>query len=416
MNTFQILMICLMVTTGTINTVSAGLQLARQAMNKVGEMAYFEHYFVQTLFMMLGETMCMVVYWILKYGVYRNDHKKIDGDMIPMNPLVLWPASFLDITATSLGYMGLGFMKNPGFFQMLRVSPIIFCGLISIPVLKQRLKLHNWAGIFVVCTGLIIKALPYVLTHDQAPSLVPHPDDKAASNFCGDNLTVSEDWTTPFPLLTTAAPVEQTDMEKWIDANGMVVGIILVLVGEFFHGAQFVYEEKYLTKYKIPPLMCVGLEGINGVLTLLVLLWPAYFIVIGKPFGLGPENRLEDAIDAFIQIFDGHNGGWLLAWTFGNMCSIAVFNFAGITVMRELSATTRAVLDQIRIVSIWAIFLLPLGPFLCRLQDGFNFVAPIGLFILICGVFIYLDVIIMPTIRKFTGKSEPVAEEKKEEA
>ena len=23
------------------------------------------------------------------------------------------------------------------------------------------------------------------------------------------------------------------------------------------------------------------------------------------------------------------NGGWLLAWTLGNMCSIAVFNFAG---------------------------------------------------------------------------------------
>ena len=40
-------------------------------------------------------------------------------------------------------------------------------------------------------------------------------------------------------------------------------------------------------------------------------------------------HRFEDAIDAFVQIFDGDNGYWLLAWTLGNMCSIAVFNFAG---------------------------------------------------------------------------------------
>ena len=43
----------------------------------------------------------------------------------------------LDIVGTSLGYIGLGFMKDAGFFQMLRVSPIIFCALLSIPILKQ---------------------------------------------------------------------------------------------------------------------------------------------------------------------------------------------------------------------------------------------------------------------------------------
>ena len=72
-----------------------------------------------------------------------------------------------------------------------------------------------------------------------------------------------------------------------------------------------------------------------------------YFITLSKGgmlggIALGPSicedihgnavacyGRFEDAIDAFIQIFDGDNGGWLLAWTFGNMCSIAVFNYAG---------------------------------------------------------------------------------------
>eukprot|EP00091_Calanus_sinicus_P002769 TRINITY_DN12873_c0_g1_i1.p2 TRINITY_DN12873_c0_g1~~TRINITY_DN12873_c0_g1_i1.p2 ORF type:complete len:113 (-),score=23.57 TRINITY_DN12873_c0_g1_i1:376-714(-) len=84
-----------------------------------------------------------------------------------MNPLVLWPAAFLDIVATSLGYMGLAFMHDPGFFQMLRVSPIIFCGLLSMPILKQRLKWFNWTGILIVCIGLLIKAIPNVFTDLQ---------------------------------------------------------------------------------------------------------------------------------------------------------------------------------------------------------------------------------------------------------
>jgi len=408
MNTFQIAVICLMVATGTLNTVSAGLQLARAARNKIGEFHYFEHYFVQTFFMMLGECLCLVVYGFLKYVVYRKNPEKVDGDALPMNPLVLWPAAMLDIVATTLGYFGLGFMRSPGFFQMLRVSPIVFCGLISMPVLKQKLKIHNWLGILVIGVGICIKALPYVLPYPSA-GLVLNPDDIADLSYCRENLT---DLTGAD--LTTLAPELGTAFEDWVEQNGMIVGILLVLVGEFFHGCQFVYEEKYLTKYKLSPLKCVGLEGLNGVITLMVLLWPLYFIKIPKPFGLGPENRMEDAIDAFTMIFDGHNGGWLLAWTVGNMFSIAVFNFAGITVMRELNATTRAVLDQLRIIFIWIIFLLPLGPYLCRLQDRFDFAAPIGLAILVVGVFIYLDVIIMPTIRKFMGKNTVENIEEKE--
>jgi len=389
-----------MVVTGTLNTVSAGLQLGKPAMNKNGEYQYFEHYFVQTLFMMLGESMCMIVYGILKYVVYKDDKQKIDGDMLPMSPLVLWPAAFLDIVATSLGYMGLGFMRNPGFFQMLRVTPMIFCGLLSMPILKQKFKLHNWIGMLIVCGGIIIKALQFVLPHDEVEF-----------NYCALNLDITND------TLTTPPPNE-SDIEKFIAENGLYVGMALVVVGEFFHGCQFVYEQKYLTKYNLPPLLCVGYEGINGVITLCILLWPLYFIILGKPFGLGPEYRFEDAIDAFHQIFSAgpENGGWLIGWTFGNMCSIAIFNFAGITVMRELSATTRAVLDQLRIIFIWAIFLLPWGIELCRLQDKFTWPAPLGLAVLIVGVFVYLDVIIMPFIRKYILKQEEQLEEKTEAA
>lgn len=392
------MLVLLMVATGTLNTCSASLQIARQAMGKDGKMAYFEHYYVQTLFMMMGESLCMLVYVINKYIVHRADPASVDGDSLDMNPLVLWPAAFLDIVATSLGYMGLAFMHDPGFFQMLRVSPIIFCGLLSMPILKQRLKLHNWTGILIVCIGLLIKAIPNVFT-----SLQTHQMELGG---CVLDINVTH----PNMPTPTPNPEEEEGLSK---ALAYPIGIALVLVGEFFHGLQFVYEEKFITKYNLAPLKVVGIEGICGVLTLAVLLWPAYYIPIPDMLGgasLGPEGRLEDAIDAFVQIFNGHNGGWLLAWTIGNMFSIAIFNFAGISVTKELSATTRAVLDQIRVILIWAIFLIPFGPYLCKLQGFFHFTAPIGLSILVVGVFVYNDIIVMPLIRKHILKSEPAKE------
>ena len=101
------------------------------------------------------------------------------------------------------------------------------------------------------------------------------------------------------------------------------------------------------------------------------------------------------------MIFDGNQGHsgkyennyWLLGWTLGNMCSIAVFNWAGragarysqfsqdsplsagITVAKKVDATTRAVLDQLRTVIIWAVFIIPFGPALCRVQQYFHFTA-----------------------------------------
>jgi len=421
MNTYQKIVVLLMVVTGTLNTISAGLQIARQAEGIDGEMAYFEHPFVQTLFMMLGECLCMGAYLILRYVVYKDTPEVIDGpDPKPMNPLVLWPAAFLDIFATGLGYLGLIFMGNPGFFQMLRCTPIIWCGLLSIPFLGQRLKAHNWIGILVLSGGLVIKAIPdavkpFVEYTVNGTDVHPNglesilPEDPHGWEWCNGRLRVPESYVPdiPLPLIPNPAPLIPEEEEEMSAAVRLLVGIALVVVAEFFHGVQFVYEAKYLTKYNIPPMKVVGLEGINGALTLFVLLWPAYFLQDIPYFGVGPNKSLEDMLDGLHQIFAGNNGGWTICWTLGNMCSIAVFNYAGITVMKELTATTRAVLDQIRVVLIYIVFLMPFGPFLCKERDHFVFVGPIGLVILIIGVFVYNDILIMPAYRKWRGIEEP---------
>lgn len=121
-----------------------------------------------------------------------------------------------------------------------------------------------------------------------------------------------------------------------------------------------VYEEKVLSKYAIAPLQAVGWEGFFGFIIMIFLLIGFAYIDAGSAtWGHAPvpPYYLEDTIDGFEQL--GNNG--LLAFSFTlTIISIAFFNFSGVTVTKELSATTRMVLDSVRTLVIW-IFSLAVG-------------------------------------------------------
>ena len=68
----------------------------------------------------------------------------------------------MDLISVSLGNIGLGFMLNGGFYQILRVTSLVFCALLSIPILKQRLKWFNWIGIAIICAGIVINSIPLI--------------------------------------------------------------------------------------------------------------------------------------------------------------------------------------------------------------------------------------------------------------
>ena len=46
-------------------------------------------------------------------------------------------ACLFDIVSISLSLTGLGFLRDAGLHQMLRVSNMVFCGLLSILFLKK---------------------------------------------------------------------------------------------------------------------------------------------------------------------------------------------------------------------------------------------------------------------------------------
>ncbi|KAK2523343.1 Slc35f6 [Columba livia] len=103
--------------------------------------------------------------------------------------------------------------------------------------------------------------------------------------------------------------------------SDVITGDLLIIMAQVVVAIQMVLEEKFVYKHDVHPLRAVG---------------------------------TEDALDAFCQI--GHQPLIALA-LLGNIGSIAFFNFAGISVTKEISATTRMVLDSLRTLVIWAVSL-----------------------------------------------------------
>jgi len=158
-------------------------------------------------------------------------------------------------------------------------------------------------------------------------------------NYLGD-----DDWTcdtAPVKPLVPGIPKE-------------LVGDILVIVAQIIVSIQMVYEEKVLSQYAIAPLQAVGSEGFFGFVLMTICLIAFAFIPTNSiDWGHSSQSPyyLEDAIDGLYQMV--HNGLLLFSFLL-TAFSIAFFNFAGISVTKELSATTRMVLDSVRTLVIWA--------------------------------------------------------------
>ncbi|KAJ8275356.1 hypothetical protein COCON_G00099810 [Conger conger] len=158
----------------------------------------------------------------------------------------------------------------------------------------------------------------------------------------------------------------------------VITGDLLIIMAQVIVAVQMVLEEKFIYKHDVHPLKAVGTEGLFGFLILSFLLIPMYFIPVGS-LGQNPRQVLEDALDAFCQI--GHQPLIVLA-LLGNTVSIAFFNFAGLSVTKEMSATTRMVLDSLRTVLIWAVS-LALG------WERFHGLQVLGFLILLSGTALY---------------------------
>ena len=146
---------------------------------------------------------------------------------------------------------------------------------------------------------------------------------------------------------------------------------------------SIVYEEKYVKKYDVSPLKVSGFEGLFGVTTLGILFIPFYFIYVGPKFGQNPRMVIEDASDGFYQLSKNPT---LCSIMVGKMVLIAIYNFACVSITKEMSATTRVIINAARTMIIWSVSLV-LG------WQEFHGLQVFGLIILCSGIFIYNDVL-----------------------
>ncbi|XP_077567074.1 solute carrier family 35 member F6 [Stigmatopora nigra] len=329
---YQLFLAGLMLITGSINTLSAKWADTFSARGCNGEPEHaFSHPFVQAVGMFLGEFSCLGVFYIL----LCHDRRRPEPNMSTgesFSPFLFFPPAMCDMLATSTMYVALN-MTSASSFQMLRGAVIIFTGLLSVAFLGRRLKLSQWIGILITILGLIIVGL---------------------ADFTSGN---------------------HDDSHKLSD---VITGDLLIIMAQVIVAVQMVLEEKFVYKHDVHPLRAVGIEGFFGFFVLSLLLIPMYFIHVGQ-FSNTPRQVLEDALDAFCQI--GYRPLIMLA-LLGNTVSIAFFNFAGISVTKEISATTRMVLDSLRTLVIWAVS-LALG------WEKFLGLQVLGFLVLLVGTALY---------------------------
>ena len=149
-----------------------------------------------------------------------------------------------------------------------------------------------------------------------------------------------------------------------------------------------VLEEKFVVGSNVPPLQAVGWEGLFGVVCMGLLLIPLNLINYkGAP--------VEDSLDGIYQIY---NSPQIAGGYFGTVLSISFFNFAGVSITKELSATTRMVLDSVRILVIWSFTVF-------FKWQAFIPLTLAGFVILVLGMKIYNRIIKIPCLPGYEDDS-----------
>lgn len=163
--------------------------------------------------MFVGEFSCLIAFGLLYW--YRSRRGTI-MQVTRFNPLIFYPPALCDMCATSIMYVGLN-LTFASSFQMLRGSVMIFTALLSVAFLGRKIRSFMWLGMITVLVGLVLVGLSDVIFKSN---------DSQSS-----------------------------------DVNGIISGDLLICAAQIVTASQMVYEEKFIMKFNVPPLLAVGFEG-----------------------------------------------------------------------------------------------------------------------------------------------------------
>ncbi|XP_029669820.1 solute carrier family 35 member F6 [Formica exsecta] len=346
---YQRTLAILQIITGSFNTLSVKYADRQVVLGEDKQLRHFNHPFMQSLFMFIGEALCFLAFKIFYYYYNRRADGSVDNNVLTkgsriFNPSILLVPALCDMFATSIMYIGLN-MTYASSFQMLRGSVIVFTGMLSIGFLNRKLGIREWIGIGFVIIGLAFVGASDILTMGDSD----------------------------------------------ISVNSVITGDLLIIFAQVITAVQMVVEEKYMMEQNIPALQAIGWEGIFGFIGIFIALIPLNYITAPPPFADNSRGTLEASVEALVEI--GSSSKLLIA-IIGISFSIAFFNFAGISVTKEMSATTRMILDSVRTILIWAFSL-------AFQWQVFHYMQLIGFTILLIGMACYNNIVIPQLFQKY---------------
>lgn len=309
---------------------------------------HFEHPYFQCATMFAGEFMCLGFYGgMLLYNrkktnpsdsmalIQSEQERPKTGLYGRLGKFVFCIPSVFDMTGSTLMFIGLA-LTGASIYQMVRGFIIVVVALYSILILKRTLFRHQVLGVVLTTLGVAIVGLVSVVY--KAPT-----------------------------------------------ARNPLLGLVFLLVAQFFAGGVFVSEELFLGNVKVHPMQAIGIEGASGFCYYLVLLPIMYFIPCSDG-DLCSNGKVEDSIAAFRDLGDS---SLLMVLWISTMLSIALFNWTGITTTKYASALARSTVDTSRTLLVWGCSILfGWEDFLWQQLGGF--------LLLLVGTLIYNEVLILP--------------------
>ncbi|SJX60716.1 uncharacterized protein SRS1_11944 [Sporisorium reilianum f. sp. reilianum] len=255
-----------------------------------------------------------------------------------------------DICGTTL--MNVGLLFTPvSIYQMTRGALVLWVGVFSVIFLRRHLHLFQWLSLVTVMMGVSVVGLSGTVF--KAP--------EATGSFDED--------------------------DEIGESTQALLGVLLILFAQLFTASQFVLEEKIMSCYSVEPLLAVGYEGVFGSLTTLVAMPVLHFY-----FGRTPEGRggYFDMSAGFYQIISVPT---VFVSSIAICFTIAFFNFFGLSVTRNVSATARSTIDTCRTLGIWVVS-LTLGWETFNLTSGS--LQVLGFVLLVYGTFLFNGIVSPP--------------------
>ena len=281
---------------------------------------YFQHPVVQSGMMFLGEMLCLIPYVISFCAQRWAEHptnaagggiseRRRSAHSLRAVLAFSIPAA-CDACGTTLLNIGL-FFTYASAFQMLRGTLVFFCGILTIIILRRRLHVHHWLGMCLIVAGAALVGLASLITPDWGPL---QPDAGVPTQL----LYMGRRGLKAFFSLTQSETAGTSGGTS--GASRPLLGNLLVVLAQVLHtvfdwrhvllygdraccrssiphhpyctssvlqsapvefapphcaaqvaaATQFIVEEKFLTQYRVPALLAVGLEGFWGLLLCMV--------------------------------------------------------------------------------------------------------------------------------------------------